>query len=254
MEQQERSIKPLGRKAYGSIPHLPGSRLGPGDHHCHQGQAKIATEKARDRHDIIIVQEKLDGSNVAIAKINDSIYALSRAGYPAISSPYEQHHRFHHWVFTQGMRFYDLLDDGERICGEWLAQAHGTRYRLNHEPFVPFDMIVGEKRLPFNQFQERVLKFDFTIPATFHIGGPLPIEEGMKTLGKYGFHGAIDEVEGLMYRVERKGEVDFLTKYVRPNKQDGKYLPEYNNDQITWNEIKKRSATPCAQSHINHNR
>ena len=24
--------KPLGRKAYGSIPHLPGSRLGPGDH------------------------------------------------------------------------------------------------------------------------------------------------------------------------------------------------------------------------------
>lgn len=44
-------IKPLGQKAYGSIPHLPGSRLGPGDHHCHEGQAKIATEKARDKHE-----------------------------------------------------------------------------------------------------------------------------------------------------------------------------------------------------------
>ena len=50
--------KPLGQKAYGSIPHLPGSRLGVGDHHVTHGQAKIATEKPRDKHDFIIVQEK----------------------------------------------------------------------------------------------------------------------------------------------------------------------------------------------------
>lgn len=47
--------KPLGRKNYGSIPHLPCSRMGPADHACHPGQQTIATEKARDRHDIIIV-------------------------------------------------------------------------------------------------------------------------------------------------------------------------------------------------------
>lgn len=35
--------KPLGIKAYGSIPHLPGSRLGAGDHHLAIGQALIAT-------------------------------------------------------------------------------------------------------------------------------------------------------------------------------------------------------------------
>ena len=235
MEQREKIAKPLGRKAYGSIPHLPGSRLGPADHHCHVGQAAIATEKARDKHDIIIVQEKLDGSNVAVAKIKGAIHPLSRAGYPAITSPYDQHHMFHHWVFKHYDRFNDLLKEGERICGEWLAQAHGTRYDLKHEPFVPFDIMVGEKRLPFNEFKERALKFDFTPPTTFHIGGPLSIKAGMLILGKFGFHGAIDEVEGLMYRVERKGEVDFLTKYVRPDKQDGKYLPEYNNDMITWN-------------------
>lgn len=34
-------IKILGFKAYGSIPHLPDSRMGPGDHHCAPGQAKI---------------------------------------------------------------------------------------------------------------------------------------------------------------------------------------------------------------------
>ena len=31
-------MKPLKQKSYGSIPHLLGSRLGVGDHHCHEGQ------------------------------------------------------------------------------------------------------------------------------------------------------------------------------------------------------------------------
>lgn len=61
--------KPLGHKAYGSIPHLPNSRLGVGDYHCHEGQARICCEKARDKHDRIIVTEKLDGSNVCVANI-----------------------------------------------------------------------------------------------------------------------------------------------------------------------------------------
>ena len=33
--------KPLGRKAYGSIGHLPNSRVGPKDHHIHEGQLSI---------------------------------------------------------------------------------------------------------------------------------------------------------------------------------------------------------------------
>lgn len=89
------SIKPLGRKNYGHIPHLPGSRIGPSDRKCHAGQARIATEKPRDKHDEIIVQEKLDGANVGVARIGDGLQPLGRAGYPAISSPYEQHRLFH---------------------------------------------------------------------------------------------------------------------------------------------------------------
>ena len=41
------SEKPLGRKAYGSIPHLSGSRLGPGDYHCHKGQEDICFKGVR---------------------------------------------------------------------------------------------------------------------------------------------------------------------------------------------------------------
>ena len=65
----QKNIKPLGQKCYGSIHHLPNSPLGPGDYCAYPGQARIATEKPRDKHNLIIVQENLDGSNVAVAKL-----------------------------------------------------------------------------------------------------------------------------------------------------------------------------------------
>ena len=68
--------KPLGIKNYGHIPHLPGSRIGPGDHHCDAGQARIATQTWRDRHDSVIVLEKLDGSNVGVALVQGTICPL----------------------------------------------------------------------------------------------------------------------------------------------------------------------------------
>lgn len=220
-------IKPLGFKAYGSIPHLPGSRLGPGDHHCEQGQARIATVKARDKHDIVIVQEKLDGSNVSVAKIGGGIHSLTRAGYSAITSIYDQHRMFAHWVDKNLKRFDNLLKEGERICGEWLIQAHGTRYNLPHEPFVAFDMFCGKERLIFEEFGSRAYDHDFVLPRLINIGVPVTIEYACKAISISG-HGAIDPVEGAVWRVERKGKVDFLCKYVRHDKEDGKYLPEKN--------------------------
>lgn len=214
-------MKPLGQKSYGSIPHLPGSRMGPSDHHCHDGQKRIATEKKRDKHDYIIVQEKLDGSNVGVARIDGKIFALTRSGYVANTSKYEMHHWFYDWTEKNLTRF-DFLNDGERICGEWLMQAHGTRYHLPHEPLVVFDLMRGNDRANYDEFNTR-LRNKFVIPQVLSIGEPLPIET-MLTLIEVSGHGAIDPVEGAVWRIERKGKVDFLCKYVRPDKIDGKYL------------------------------
>ncbi len=227
-------FKPLGRKSYGSIGHLPSSRLGPGDHKVADGQARICTEKARDKHDVIIVQEKLDGSNVGVANVGGQILAISRAGYLASTSPYEQHHRFGEWVAQNEDRFSDVLADGERLCGEWLYQAHGTRYALNHEPFVAFDIMRGEKRLPFAEFTERVDGL-FVVPSLVSIGDAVSVAAAMAALGEHGRHGAIDRVEGAVWRVERDGVVDFLAKYVRPDKADGCYLPEMSGNGIVLN-------------------
>lgn len=229
------NTKPLGQKSYGSIPHLPGSRLGPGDYHISEGQARIATEKPRDRHDIIIVQEKLDGSNVAVAKIEGEILALSRAGYLAITSPYEQHHFFAKWVEENKSRFAALLEERERISGEWLAMAHGTRYELPHEPFVAFDLITGTERTVYSEFAARVTPLDFVVPSLLHIGSSsFSVESMIKAICKSG-HGALDEVEGAIWRVERRGKVDFLCKYVHHHKQDGKYFAEITGQEDVWN-------------------
>jgi hypothetical protein len=41
-------MKPIGRKNYGSIPHLHNSKLGEGDYYISKGQERILTLKARE--------------------------------------------------------------------------------------------------------------------------------------------------------------------------------------------------------------
>lgn len=229
----DKIAKPLGGKAYGSTPHLPGSRLGPGDHRCHAGQARICTAKARDRHDRIIVTEKLDGSCVSVAKVNGEIVPLGRAGYRAISSKFEQHWLFHLWAMEHYERFDLLLADGERVVGEWLAQAHGTRYRLPHEPFVVFALFAGERRVSWDEATNRAGAQGFTLPKLIGDGSPLSIADMRRAIRVSG-HGAVDPVEGAVWLIERRGEFDFAAKWVDPEKQDGKYLPELTGAQAVW--------------------
>jgi hypothetical protein len=226
--------KPLRAKNYGSIPHLPKSRLGPGDHSISPGQSWILTEKARDAHDIIFVHEKLDGANTGVARHNGEILALSRSGKLCANATYEHLRAFDGWVKIN-RKLFDWLEEGERVCGEWLAMAHGTRYTLPHAPFVVFDLMKGSVRSTQDAMDARI-DSRLTRSACLHKGGPLSITEALKRLGKFGFHGATEPVEGVVYRVERNGQVDFLAKFVQHWKQDGKYLenPVWNCDVSEW--------------------
>ena len=235
-QDQPRQVpeKPLGIKAYGHIPHLPGSRMGPGDHHCHEGQARIATEKTRDRHDRIIVTEKLDGSCVAVARLEGVITPLIRAGYRAVNSKHFQHRLFHNWVMENQDRFLRALEEGHRLVGEWLALAHGMRYELPHEPFVVFDYMQEGKRTPHDRVMEAAAGGGFTTPRLISDNGPFPVAAAQEAIQVSG-HGALDPVEGAVWRVERRGEFDFLAKWVRPDKVDGCYLPEVSGQPEVWN-------------------
>jgi len=120
--------------------------MGPGDHSCHEGK-NASRRKGRDKHDYIIVQEKLDGSNVGVARLGGEIYALTGRIYRLFFA-LRTTSSFEKWVNQNKSRFLAALQDGERLCGEWLIQAHGTRYELPHEPLVVFDLMTGTTRWP----------------------------------------------------------------------------------------------------------
>jgi hypothetical protein len=82
-------MKPIGRKAYGSIGHLPNY-----------------------------------GSFCAVAMLNSAIVALGRAGWQADTSPYEQHRMFDHWVASTSTFFAACCATENKSSAS--AQAHST--------------------------------------------------------------------------------------------------------------------------------
>ena len=218
-------------KNYGSIPHLSTSKMSQkADKKITMGQELILTEKTRDWKDLIILTEKIDGSNVGVIKHNGTIIPLGRSGYRVESSPYEQHRMFAKYVFNN-KELFDWLPEGWRICGEWCVLAHGTVYDITNEsPFVAFDIIDNNnKRILFIEFYGLIKKYGIPSVPLLHIGQPVSIKNAIKLMG-LGHYGNPENPEGVVYRVEREGVVDFLAKWVRSDKQDGKYL-----DKETWN-------------------
>lgn len=227
--------KPLGQKVYGSIPHLIGSKTGEGDHTISQGQHNILTVKTRDKHDVVYVTEKFDGSNVAVAKVKGEIIALTRPGYTAETSPHEMHHRFAKWVKENESLFKSYLRDGERICGELMLQAHGLKYRIDeNNPVIWFDLMRGMERESMESFYDRFAFSQLNLPIVLWACSAISIENAYNRTLDNRFTSVfkcLEKPEGVVYRVERKGKFDFIAKWVRPDFETGKYL-----GQGIWNE------------------
>ena len=242
------------KKAYGSILHLPGSRLGEGDHQINEGQAKILTLSGKRCHHwwdnnygCVVVTEKMDGSCCAVTRKDGNIVPLGRSGYRAESSKYKQHQMFADWVMSQQHRF-RFLEEGQRVVGEWIAQAHGIRYRIGHDlPFFVFDIFTADENRIFTIELVKICGlFNFPMVPILHIGCPITVNS-VKTFlerskssrtGNYPEWFSYEEgeyPEGAVWRLESNKGVEFLAKWVRPDKEDGKYLPEVSGGDSVWN-------------------
>jgi hypothetical protein len=227
-------VKPLGRKAYGSTAHVQGSRSGPGDWYCHEGQTRIATARAR-ASDVVVVSEKVDGSCCAVARIDGGIHPLIRAGYRARDSVHALHHVFAAWVEEYEEVFRRLLvEDGERAVADWLLVAHGTVYDIADDLalFPIFDVFApvggngkSDVRLPYAEMVDRVARAGLVHVPYLHVGGALPVAAALEALGPLGRHHATEKPEGVVYKVETDGKFNFVVKYVCADKVDGKYIP-----------------------------
>nr|WP_250807108.1 RNA ligase family protein [Neorhizobium tomejilense] len=228
----EKPAKPLGFKAYGSTPHLVGSRVGPGDYSLTAEQSALflgERHRMADRHrkmDRIIVTEKIDGSCVSVARQDGKILALQRAGYLAATSPYALHHTFDRWVSARASLFMDLLDDDERLVGEWLHTAMGTRFEIADpdDLLAGFAMFGGRRRLPYDEFAQRTGRLGLRRAHLLSDGDGISIDRALELLGESGHHGALDGAEGAVWVMETNGEFNAIAKFVKADKVDGKYM------------------------------
>jgi ATP-dependent RNA circularization protein (DNA/RNA ligase family) len=234
-------MKPLGIKNYGSIPHLSTSKLGDGDHYISEGQERIILYQTRDIHDVVISTEKYDGSNIGIAKVNGKIFALTRSGYEAKTSPYKQHHYFSEWVYKYESVFKSILDDGERLVGEWMMYAHGLKYEIsNPDPIVFFDWFLrNNKRMPYAEFYEIISnRWGLKTSRLLNYGNPVSINDLIERLNEKTPEFKSELMpEGIVFRVERKGSVDFLAKWVRSDFIPGRYIIGVDDAHQTKNHI-----------------
>lgn len=227
-------MKPLGHKAYGSIPHVSQSKLGPGDYHINEGQERICFtgQDSKGRSHRVIITEKLDGSNVAVAKKDGEVLALIRAGHLAQQAMY-QHQVFDQWVHR---RNWNSLPEGYRVCGEWLFQAHGTLYEVE-SPFIVFDAFdETNTRLPVDDayyLYERLGLLQAHVISDDK--GGMSVERAINALGTYGFHGAKEQAEGVVWRVETNGKFNFMAKFVHSSKIAGKYFNSGPNGEDVFN-------------------
>lgn len=232
-------MKPIKRKNYGSIPYLnQTATIEKGGSYMPAGQEKILTEKTRDRHDLIVVTEKYDGSNIGIARKGDQIFALTRSGYEAHTSPYGQHHIFSQWVKDRKADFLELLADGERLVGEWLYQVHGTFYKIadSENPVVFFGLIdnVNRKRTRAALIQ-RLEWTDYRPARLLHDGPAITPGQLVQRLNEGCNYFTGQPPEGMVYQCERKGFIDFMGKWVRPGFEPGKYCINIPENELRFN-------------------
>lgn len=204
-------------KNFGSISHLPGSKMiDIQDKLLGKQETEWMTDRRKNRAtDIVIVTEKVDGMNAGVLKKDGLLYPIMRYGYDVRTSNVAWIRGFARFVEDRQERFWNLLNDGERICGEWILKTHTLRYDLKHEPFVAFDIIdSNNNRDPYVKFIYRAKQYDFTTAGLVHIGEAMPSSMAIQLIGE-GYHHVVgDRPEGVVYRYESNGRFICCGKFV----------------------------------------
>lgn len=229
------------QRGYGSISHLPGSKM-IDDKDKLLGEQEIVwlTERRKHINDIVIVTEKVDGMNASVLKQDNRLYPIIRAGYDVRTSDNNFIRAFGYFVDYNSDRFMDVLLNGERICGEWLIKTHTLMYDLPHEPYVTFDIIDSSNtRISYKEFRHRIDDV-FTPTGLIHIGESITPTTALEICGK-GYHGVVGDVpEGVVYKYEHGSNFVCSGKYVSHPDVGNHELFQHNITSNLYNKMKSK--------------
>ncbi|WP_260393890.1 hypothetical protein [Riemerella anatipestifer] len=108
---------------------------------------------------------------------------------------------------------------------------------INTEPIVFFDYFSPEnKRWTQDNLLEKLNHYELNSPRLLHKGDAISTELLIPILNqKTPTIESVELPEGMVYRMERKDEVDFLAKWVRSDFCNGQYNIHTENDTPVWN-------------------
>ena len=206
---------------YPRTPHLFGSKGTADDKHLNEklSETFIADES-------LIVEEKLDGTNVGLHFCNDGNLVLQCRGHLITEGMHPQYDLFKQWAAVKRNTLEARLGTRYIMYGEWLYAKHTIHYQRLPHYFFEFDVYDKQERLFLDLAQRKSLLENSgieTVPV-MHVGAIR--RKAMNALiGTSAFDSQFnnprtnsvdDLMEGLYLRTEKDGAVTGRAKVVRP--------------------------------------
>ncbi len=206
---------------YPRTPHLFGSKGTDDDKHL--GKAESVRFLADPS---LIVEEKIDGTNVGIHFTDEGQMALQCRGHLITEGMHPQYDLFKQWATVKRHVLEERLENRLILFGEWVYAKHSIHYRQLTHYFFEFD-IYDKQQQAFLDLTQRLsllegLKIE-TVPVV-HTGASRRGElEDLIGPSRFDSHfenpltgRADNRMEGLYLRTEAEGVVTGRAKLVRP--------------------------------------
>lgn len=205
---------------YPRTPHLFGSRGTDDDKHLGQQESLDFIADAS-----LIVEEKLDGTNVGIHFTSAGRMVLQCRGHEITTGMHAQYDLFKQWTMGKRPVLEGMLEDRLILFGEWMYARHSVYYRGLPHYFFEFD-IYDKQRQVFLDLASRLEKLEgtgiVTVPVVHR--GSATADELRGLVGPSQFDSVFENpltgrtdnlMEGLYLRTEADGGVTGRAKFVR---------------------------------------
>jgi hypothetical protein len=206
---------------YPRTPHLFGSRGTDDDKHLGEAESlRVVSNES------LIVEEKVDGTNVGIHFTTDGKMALQCRGHLITEGMHTQYDLFKQWAVVKRPVLEERIGDQFILFGEWVYARHSIHYRRLPHYFFEFD-IYDKEAIMFLSLDRRMDLLEGagiqTVPVLHR--GAADRERLESLIGPSLFDSRFenpitrrtDEImEGLYLRTEAGGIVTGRAKMVRP--------------------------------------
>ena len=206
---------------YPRTPHLFGSKGTDDDKHLGEAESR-----AFIADDSLIVEEKIDGTNVGIHFSDSGEMILQCRGHLITEGMHPQYDLFKQWAAVKRPVLEEHLQNRFLLFGEWVYARHSIHYRKLTHYFFEFD-IYDKQHNVFLDLERRLTLLEGTAVQTVPIVHRGRVDRGdLETLiGPSQFDSHFENpftghpdnrMEGLYLRTESAGAVTGRAKFVRP--------------------------------------